>query len=76
MLDPESAAAVHPAGLDAPTRLRILADRYGLSPQEHGELPGVIEPRALSERGGWHRWDRVQGWLVTHRDVFAAALPD
>ncbi|WP_406454552.1 phosphotransferase [Streptomyces sp. NBC_00876] len=43
MLDPESAAAIYPAGLDAPARLRILADGYGLSPQERGELPGVIE---------------------------------
>ncbi|MFG3026758.1 phosphotransferase [Streptomyces sp. NPDC048254] len=95
MLDPASAAAFHPAGLDAPTRLRILADGYGLSPQERGELPGVVElatascrafvadrvadgdpvyTQALSERGGWQRWDRLQRWLVAHRDVFTAAL--
>ncbi|MFF9624918.1 phosphotransferase [Streptomyces griseosporeus] len=43
MLDPESAAAVHPTGLDAPTRLRILADGYGLSGEERADLPGVIE---------------------------------
>jgi hypothetical protein len=95
MLDPASAAAHYPAGLDAPTRLRILADSYGLSPQERAELPGVIEQatatcrafvadrvadgdpvftKALSERGGWQRWDRMQEWLVTHRDAFTAAL--
>ncbi|MFF0385088.1 phosphotransferase [Streptomyces sp. NPDC004286] len=43
MLDPAAAAALHPAGLDAPTRLRVLADGYGLSPQDRAELPGVIE---------------------------------
>ncbi|MFD9631834.1 phosphotransferase [Streptomyces violascens] len=43
MLDPTSAVVLHPAGLDAPARLRILADGYGLSPQERAELPGVIE---------------------------------
>ncbi|WP_229847874.1 phosphotransferase enzyme family protein [Streptomyces melanogenes] len=43
MLDPTSAAVLHPGGLDAPTRLRILADGYGLCPQERAELPGVIE---------------------------------
>ncbi|MEW1693292.1 phosphotransferase [Streptomyces sp. NPDC091265] len=95
MLDPESAAAVHPAGLDVPTRLRILADGYGLTSQERAELPGVIEQatatcrafvadrvsqgdpvfiQALHERGGWQRWDRVQGWLVAHRESLSAAL--
>jgi aminoglycoside phosphotransferase (APT) family kinase protein len=95
MLDPVSAAVLHPAGLDAPARLRILADSYGLSSQERGELPGVIEQatascrafvsgrvadgdrvytQALSEHGGWRWWDRVQEWLVAHRDVFTAAL--
>ncbi|MGW3285070.1 phosphotransferase [Streptomyces sp. NPDC001002] len=80
MLDPASAAALYPAGLDAPARLRILADSYGLSPHERAELPGVIEQatascrafvadrvadgdpvyaNALSERGGWQRWDRI-----------------
>lgn len=43
MLDPVSAAAAYPAGLDAPARLRTLADGYGLSPGECAELPGVIE---------------------------------
>lgn len=43
MLDPTSAAAQYPAGLDAPARLRVLADGYGLSAQERAELPGVIE---------------------------------
>lgn len=43
MLDPVSAAALYPAGLDAPARLRILADGYGLSAGERAELPGVIE---------------------------------
>lgn len=43
MLDPASAAALYPAGLDAPSRLRVLADGYGLSPRERAELPGVVE---------------------------------
>lgn len=43
MLDPESAAALHPPGLDAAARLRILADGYGLSAGDRAELPGVIE---------------------------------
>lgn len=43
MLDPVSAAALYPAGLDPSPRLRILADSYGLSPRERAELPGVIE---------------------------------
>ncbi|MER6983354.1 phosphotransferase [Streptomyces carpinensis] len=43
MVDPASAAAFYPAELDAPERLRILADSYGLSPRERGELPGVVE---------------------------------
>ena len=95
MLDPTSAAVLHPAGLDAPARLRILADGYGLSPQERAELPGVIEQatascrafvagrvaegdpaytRALTEHGGWQRWDRIQEWLAAHRELFTAAL--
>ncbi|MGW0875369.1 phosphotransferase [Streptomyces sp. NPDC002740] len=97
MLDPASAADIHPVGLDVLTRLRALADSYGLSPQERAELPEVVEQatavcrtfvadrvaegdpvfvQALSERGGWHRWDRVQEWLVTHREMFRAALLD
>ncbi|WP_079023122.1 aminoglycoside phosphotransferase family protein [Streptomyces odonnellii] len=43
MLDPGSAAGFYPSGLDAPARLRILADSYGLPPRDRGELPGVIE---------------------------------
>lgn len=43
MLDPVSAIVSYPAGLDAAPRLRILADSYGLSPQERAELPSVIE---------------------------------
>ncbi|MFC8226474.1 phosphotransferase [Streptomyces sp. NPDC057287] len=95
MLDPASADANYPAGLDAPTRLRVLVDSYGLSPQDRAELPGVIEQatqvcrdfvarrvadndptyvQALAERGGWERWDRVQAWLVTHRETFTNAL--
>lgn len=95
MLDPRSAAATYPAGLDAATRLRILADSYGLSAQDRTELPGVIEQatascrafvadrvaggdavymQALTERGGWRRWDRVQEWLVTHHDRFTTVL--
>ncbi|MFG3122472.1 phosphotransferase [Streptomyces sp. NPDC048201] len=97
MLDPTSAAALHPAGLDAPTRLRVLADGYGLSRQERADLPGVVEQatascrafvagrvadgdplytEVLSEHGGWQRWDRVQEWLVAHRETFTAALLD
>ena len=43
LVDPASAAAYYPSGLDAPARLRILADGYGLSPQDRAELLGVIE---------------------------------
>lgn len=50
MLDPTSAADLHPIGLDAPTRLRILADGYGLAPQDRAELPGVIEQATASCR--------------------------
>lgn len=95
MLDPESAAALHPLGLDAAARLRILADSYGLSARDRAKLPGVIEQatevcrafvtrrvadgdpiyvQALAERGGWERWDRMQTWLVDHRQTFTTAL--
>lgn len=91
MLDPASAAAIYPQGLDAPARLRILADSYGLSLQERAELPGVIEQatqtcrefvaggdanyaRALTDRGGWERWDRMQAWQFAHRETFTNAL--
>ncbi|MFE9809348.1 phosphotransferase [Streptomyces sp. NPDC005227] len=30
--------------------------------------------RALEERGGWERWDRIQNWLAAQRDTFTAAL--
>jgi Ser/Thr protein kinase RdoA (MazF antagonist) len=43
LLDPVSAAVTHPRGLDAPARLRVLADGYGLSPGEREELPAVVE---------------------------------
>lgn len=43
MLEPGSAASLHPSGLDAPARLRILADGYGLSTGDRAELAGVIE---------------------------------
>ncbi|EKX67570.1 phosphotransferase enzyme family protein [Streptomyces ipomoeae 91-03] len=43
MLDPESAAALYPAALDAPRRLRLLADGYGLSPQDRAGLPEAVE---------------------------------
>ncbi|MFD5969812.1 phosphotransferase [Streptomyces sp. NPDC060311] len=43
MLDPGSAAALYPPGLDAAARLRMLADSYGLSSNDRAELPGVIE---------------------------------
>lgn len=97
MLDPESAAALHPHGLDAAVRLRILADGYGLPAGDRAALPGVIEQatevcrafvarraadgdlvslRVLAERGGWERWDRMQTWLVDHRQTFTTALLD
>ncbi|WP_253195421.1 aminoglycoside phosphotransferase family protein [Streptomyces sp. JHA26] len=50
LLDPTSAAPLYPAGLDAPTRLRVLADGYGLSRQERAELPGLIEQATASCR--------------------------
>lgn len=43
MLDPESAAVLYPAGLDASARLRVLADGYGLLPEDRAALPGMIE---------------------------------
>lgn len=43
MLDPGSAAAFHPSGLDAPARLRIPADSYGLSVGDRAKLTAVIE---------------------------------
>ncbi|MFF6779479.1 phosphotransferase [Streptomyces sp. NPDC012510] len=30
--------------------------------------------RALAERGGWARWERIQTWLATHHDTFTAVL--
>ncbi|MFJ7299238.1 phosphotransferase [Streptomyces sp. NPDC099088] len=95
MVDPTSAAGPYPPGLVASVRLRILADSYGLSSRERGELPGAVEQatgvcrsfvaprvadgdpvyvRALAERGGWERWDRIQDWLAARRDTFTAAL--
>lgn len=97
MLDTGSAAGLYPSGLDAPARLRVLADGYGLSVRDRAALPGVVEQatevcrafvarrvadgdpvylRALAERGGWERWDRVRTWLVDHREAFTAALLD
>jgi hypothetical protein len=97
MLDPKSAAIAGSDGLDATSRLRLLADSYGLAPQERAELPGVIEEatemgrvfvanrvadgdpvyvQAIAEHGGWERWDRIQTWLVTHRETFMTALLD
>ncbi|MFE6960442.1 phosphotransferase [Streptomyces sp. NPDC057696] len=51
MLDPESAAPLYPVpgtshASDAPARLRLLADGYGLSPRERAELPEVVEQAA------------------------------
>ena len=34
----------------------------------------TIYLQALAERGGWERWDRIQDWLVRHRETFTAAL--
>lgn len=33
-----------------------------------------VYAQMLAERGGWNRWDRVQTWLVDHRETFTAAL--
>lgn len=30
--------------------------------------------RALSERGGWQRWDRAQEWLAARRETFTTSL--
>ncbi|MQY12927.1 hypothetical protein SRB5_30660 [Streptomyces sp. RB5] len=43
MLDPESAAALYPPGLDPVKRLRVLADAYDLSPDDRAALPAVVE---------------------------------
>ncbi|MGW0705344.1 phosphotransferase [Streptomyces sp. NPDC002643] len=44
MLDPESAAPLYPSdALDAPRRLRVLADGYGLPSRERAELPEAVE---------------------------------
>lgn len=50
MLDPESAAAQYPGGLDQPARLRALADSYGLAPAQRAELPAVIEQATAAGR--------------------------
>ncbi|WP_333771666.1 phosphotransferase enzyme family protein [Streptomyces sp. IBSBF 2435] len=97
MLDPASATARYPCGLDQLGRLRLLADAYGLTPAERAELPAVIEQataagrafverrvadgdpgyvEAVARRGGWARWDRMQEWLVAHRNAYAAALTE
>jgi aminoglycoside phosphotransferase (APT) family kinase protein len=94
-IDPLSAEAIYPAGLDVDLRLRVLADGYGLSAEERAELPHVLEEATevcrafvarrvasknplylavLEERGGWGRWDRIQGWLASKRASFADAL--
>ncbi|WP_327290373.1 phosphotransferase [Streptomyces sp. NBC_01198] len=50
MLDPVSAAAQYPAGLDPLRRLRLLADAYGLTPDERADLPAVVEQTAAAGR--------------------------
>lgn len=95
MLDPQSAAFSYPDPVNAPARLRLLSDGYGLAREARAELPTVIEQatavcrefverrvaeadpaflRALAERGGWSRWDRLQTWLTDHRETFVNAL--
>ncbi len=87
--------ALHSPNLDAPPRLRVLADGYGLSTQGRVQLPAAVERvtdvcrafvarrvaegdpafvRALAERGGWDRWDRIQTWPADHRGEFTTAL--
>ncbi|UUU26178.1 phosphotransferase [Streptomyces sp. DSM 40750] len=34
----------------------------------------AVYRRALAERGGWARWDRLQSWLTTHHAAFTTAL--
>ncbi|WP_338896203.1 phosphotransferase [Streptomyces sp. TG1A-60] len=69
-LDPVSAAALYPAGLDVPARLRILADSYGLSTGERAELPGVGSDRpARSRLLALRRLRRVPHALHTPRGV-------
>lgn len=34
--------------------------------------PGYTQ--ALSEHGGWQRWDRIQRWPAAHHEMFTAAL--
>ncbi|WP_338697148.1 phosphotransferase [Streptomyces sp. Q6] len=43
LLDPLSASAHYPAGLDPVHRLTVLADAYGLGADERAALPAVIE---------------------------------
>ncbi|WP_433890841.1 phosphotransferase [Streptomyces sp. CA-111067] len=43
MLDPRSAAFSYPDPVDAPARLRLLSDGYGLAREARAELPTVIE---------------------------------
>ncbi|MFI7338576.1 phosphotransferase [Streptomyces sp. NPDC050085] len=55
MIDPVSAAASYPEGLDAPRRLAVLADAYGLSAPDRAVLPAVVSEavavcRAFVER--------------------------
>lgn len=42
------------------------------APRHARELHACL--RALAERGGWERRDRVQTWLADHRRTFTAAL--
>lgn len=35
-----------------------------------------VSLRALADRGGWERWDRVRAWSAGHREGFTAALLD
>ncbi|QNS04580.1 phosphotransferase [Streptomyces xanthii] len=43
MLDPHGAAHSYPPHLDAPRRLTVLADAYGLAPADRAALPATIE---------------------------------
>ncbi|MET8695603.1 phosphotransferase [Streptomyces bauhiniae] len=79
----------------APTRLRVLADGYGVPTGERAGLPELVEQvtatcrtfaearvaagdqavvKSMAARGGWQRWDRLQAWLETHRQMFIDAL--
>jgi hypothetical protein len=69
MLDPASATALYPAGLDAPTRLRILATAVCRAFVARRVADGdTIYLQALAERGDGNAGTASRiGWYVTAR---------